>query len=197
MAQVDAQSDRSRQFARALLELAESAGRAGAVGDDLDSLAAAVSANPDCAQLVDSPLIAADAKFASLQRVFGPRVDELTMRFLHVLAEHDALPMLRVLGRAYAAERDRQVGRLAVEVTIARPMDERQRQVFTGKLAEALGSPVILEEKVDPSLIGGLVLRIGDTLFDGSVRQQLNQLRRQVIARGQHEIQGRRDLIAD
>jgi F-type H+-transporting ATPase subunit delta len=68
---------------------------------------------------------------------------------------------------------------------------------LVGRLSGLLEAPVLLSERVDPGLIGGLVLRVGDTLFDGSIRQRLEQLRRQIWARGYHEIQGRRDLIAD
>ncbi|MDD4889926.1 MAG: ATP synthase F1 subunit delta [Phycisphaerae bacterium] len=197
MAQSEQQLERAREFVHALLDLAEQANRVDEVQSDLDSLAELMSADAEFALFTDSPMIGAGTKFESLQRVLGGRIDDLTLKFLHVVAEHHALPLLRVLGEAFQTERDLRAKRVKVEATLARPMDEADRQQLVGRLAGMLKCPVKLEERVDPSLIGGVVIRIGDRLFDGSVRQRLEQLRRQVIARGNHEIQSRRDLIAD
>ncbi len=83
------------------------------------------------------------------------------------------------------------------KATTAVALNEGGRRELTARLGGMLSAPVLLEERVDAGLIGGLVLRIGDTLLDGSVRGRLEQMRRQVLARGEHEIQGGRDFLAD
>ena len=197
MIRIEQQIERARPFAEALLELAEASGQADAVQADLDSIAELVGLDHDFAELLDSPLIAPAAKGGSVQRIFAGRVTELTGRFLRALAEHDALSLLRVLGEQFRLERDDRLGRIHAEATTASPLDEAAQVVLKGKLSAALAAEVMLHCRVDAAVLGGMVLRIGDTLFDGSVRRRLEEFRRQVIARGYHEIQSGRDLVAD
>lgn len=187
----------AKTYASALLDLAEKAGIADEVAEELQSIGELIESDADFAAFVDSPLITGRAKSESLEKIFSGQVSDLTLRFLRVLAEHDRSQLLRWLAQAYQRERDNRAGRIDVEITTAVTLDESQRSLLRGRLAGVMGGDVILHQQVDPDLIGGLVVRVGDTLFDGSIRQQLEQLREQVIARGSHEIQGGRNLIAD
>lgn len=191
------QVDRARPFAEALLTLAEQAGRTDAVQEDLDSLAELAAQDVDFTRLLETALLEPRQKAESLAEIFRGRVDELTLRFMHVLCDHGATALLTTMPQAFREARDVLAGRVKVRAVTAAGLDEGDRQQLTVRLSQIIGHDVLLDETVDPGLIGGLVLRIGDTVFDGSVRQQLDQLRRQVIARGKNEIQGRRDLIAD
>lgn len=197
MAMAEEQSARARSFAAALLSLAGEGDRADAVASDLAALAGALASSADFVTLANSPEIRPEAKSEAVGRVFSGRVDELTMRFVHVLARHDALGLLSVMAEQFAMVRDAQAGRVKVEVTTAIALTNGSRSEVAIRLASALGAKIVLQDRVDPSLIGGMVVRVGDTLFDGSVRRQLDQLREQVIARGNHEIQIGRNLLAD
>ena len=84
-------------------------------------------------------------------------------------------------------------GNVRVRVTTATAVDPRQIEQIAAALGAALGQRPILETVVDPALIGGAVLRIGDTVYDGSVANQLQSIRQQMIDRSVHEIQSRRD----
>jgi F-type H+-transporting ATPase subunit delta len=198
MPSADQQAALARPFVRALLDLTANPQHADLVGEDLALLAELVKVNRDLAGMVDSPLISRDRKAESLvDRILEGRINELTLRFVRVLAEHDALALLRVLPAAFRLERDLRAGRVAVEATTATPLTDAARESLVGWLSTWLGHPVVLATQVEAALLGGLVLKVGDTLYDGSVRCRLGRMKQQVIERGIHEIQGRRNLVAD
>jgi F-type H+-transporting ATPase subunit delta len=84
-------------------------------------------------------------------------------------------------------------GRVRVRVTTPTPLDPAQVAQIEGSLRAMLGGEPVLESSVDPQLIGGAVLRVGDTVYDGSIARQLQSVRQQMIDRSIHEIQSRRD----
>ena len=88
-------------------------------------------------------------------------------------------------------------GRMEVQVATAAPLEEPQLEALKQQLGKLLGAEVVVKAEVDPSLIGGLVVRVGDTVYDGSVANQLAQLRQQMVDRSAHEIQSRRDRFRD
>ena len=198
MPSADQQAARARPFVRALLDQTANPRHADTIAGDLAALADLVEHSADLADLIDSPLISRDRKAESLVgRILEGRINELTSRFLRVLADHDALGLLRVLPGAFQVERDLRAGLVAVEATTATVLGGPAREALVGWLSQWIGHPVVLTAGVDPSLLGGLVLKVGDTLYDGSVRCRLDQMKHQVIERGIHEIQSRRNLVAD
>jgi F-type H+-transporting ATPase subunit delta len=184
-------------YAAAVLDLAFDQSKVAEVEQDFDALAQVYLEDERFAAFIDSPVIGVRQKEESLIRIFENRIEELTVRFLRVLAEHERLNLLGVLGDRYRVVRDRRLGRIHVEVNSATALTPDQRDALRGHLGSKLGGEVVLQENVEPELIGGLLLRIGDTLFDGSVRTRLTKLRESITARGSHEIQGGRDLLAD
>ena len=103
------------------------------------------------------------------------------------------MDLVRPIRRQARLRYDRLRGRVHVQITTATPLDDAQAGQLAGKLRELLGGEAMLERVVDPALIGGAVLRIGDTVYDGSVANQLQTIRQQMIDRSVHEIQSRRD----
>ncbi|MCG3177805.1 MAG: ATP synthase subunit delta [Phycisphaerae bacterium] len=184
-------------YADALLDLATAAGKVEGIAAELDGLAEVVRTQPDFAAFIGSPVIGAQAKRDSIARMFNGRVEDVTLRFLQVLADHERLELLPVMAEAYRLALDRRIGRVHVEVATATPLGDADREHLRARLGRQMGGEVVLHEEVRPDLIGGLVIRVGDTMFDGSVKQRLTHLREQIIARGTHEIQGGRNLLAD
>ena len=191
------QLELARVYAAGLLDACEASETADDIQGDLDSLAALVGGDRDFADFIASPVIGSRAKIESLLRVLTGRVNELTLRFLRVLADHGRLDLLAALGEGCRAERDDRMGRVHVELTTAAPLDAAARGALSARLTAALGGPAILHERVDPGVVGGVTIRVGDELFDGSVRRRLELLREQIIAKGSHEIQSGRNLVAD
>jgi F-type H+-transporting ATPase subunit delta len=104
------------------------------------------------------------------------RVSETTASFLQVLLVNQRLPQLQVIAERFALILDERAGLVAAHVTTARPIPETQQNALREALSQVTGSSVRLSFETDESIIGGLVARIGSTIFDGSVENQLQRL---------------------
>ena len=181
-------------YAKALLGASEKAGQTDAVGVELNALVDDVLArNPSLQAVFASEMVSDEEKQGLVDRVFSPRLTQLTGNFLSVLARHGRLGLLRPIRREFRSQLDALRGRLRVKATTAQPLDDEPRGKLTAHLKKMLAAEPLLEATVEPALIGGLVLRMGDTVYDGSLARQLGQLREQMIHRSVHEIQSRRD----
>ncbi len=185
-------------YGQALLGAAESAGRTAEVLGEFDLLMGEVLDRfPRLEAILASALIAHEEKAALLDRVLGGRFSPLVLSFLKVVSRHGRLDCLRAIHRQSRLLYDRLRQRVHVRLTTATPLSD----AAAGRLAEGLrglvgGEPVV-QRVTDPELIGGVVLRVGDTVYDGSIARQLHLLRQQMIDRSAHEIQSRRDRFRD
>ena len=132
-----------------------------------------------------------------LLQLFDGRASSLVLRFLRVLNRHGRLDLLWVVHREARAIWDRRNRRIPVAVRSAVPLDEGQLQALRERLARLVAGTPILNVLTDPSLIGGLVVQVGDTLYDASVKSRLAQLRHRLIEGKTHEIQSRRDQFSN
>jgi len=181
-------------YAKALLGAAQSAGQVDQVMADLKALVEEVLDRfPDFKTILDSSLVAEDDKAGILDRVFGTKLSGVTMNFLKVVANRGRSDTLGEIYRAALDLYDELKGRVRVLVTTATPLTEALRGQIADRLRSQLGREPVLDESVDPRMIGGLLVRVGDQVFDSSVANQLEQLRAQMINRSVHEIQSRRD----
>jgi F-type H+-transporting ATPase subunit delta len=181
-------------YAEALLGAAEAAGQTAAILEELDSLVADVlDAHPDLERVLASGVISHEERSGILDRVLGGQASPLVLNFLKVVSRHGRMNCVRVIAAQAHALYRQKLGQVAVQVTTAAPLDAAAAQ----RLCEALGAVVegqpVLHERVDPALIGGVVVRVGDTIYDASVARQLQTMRQQMIDRSVHEIQSRRD----
>ena len=181
-------------YARALLGAAENAGQTVAVLDELDAIVSEVFAQfPKLETVLGSLLVSHEEKMVLLDRVFADRISRLLLNFLKVVSRHGRLDCLRPIQRQVRILYEELQGQSRVRVTTATAVDPQQIEHIAATLSAWLGRQPILETVVDPALIGGLVLRMGDTVYDGSVANQLQSIRQQMIDRSVHEIQSRRD----
>jgi F-type H+-transporting ATPase subunit delta len=185
-------------YARALVGAAQEAGTLDAALDEFDAVVRDVlDAHPRFEQLMASAMLSAEEKSAAIDRVFGGRASELMINFLKVVARHGRLDCLRAIHRAAGRLRDELRNRVQVEVSTAAPLDAASRRRLLETLREKLGREPLVNQRVDPTLIGGAVIRLGDTVFDGSVANQLEILRQQMRSRSENEIQSRRNRFRD
>lgn len=145
---------------------------------------------PQFSRFLTSPRIRLEEKCRLLDLAFATRVSPLLLNFLKVLVRHarlDALPQIRAAAHeAYSA----QVGRLEVSVQSALPLESAERAQIEQRLIATLGRPVNVRYTVLPHLLGGLRLRVGDTVFDGSLDNRLERMRWESIRRATELIRG-------
>ena len=185
----------TRNYAEALLGAAGD--RAEAVVIELEEVEADIlSAYPDFASLLASPTVPGPEKDRLLTATLGGRADETVLRFLRVLNRHGRLAILPAVIHQARATLDRRLNRKAVTVRSAVPLDEAQQAALRDRLAAMVHATPVITLEVDPSLIGGLVVQVGDAVYDASVRNRLERLRGRLTERKTHEIQSRRDHLS-
>lgn len=187
----------ARLYAEALLNAAQKRQQADEVLAELEALVGDVlKADPQLAEFFASRAIGRDRKVQLIQSVFGGRVSDVFLDFLLVLNQHDRLDLLRPILEAAREICDERAGRMRVLVETAVPLPDDQRDRLRQELSHSFRREPLLETRVDPDLLGGLVVRVGDWLYDASVRTQLDNLRNQLIQSSSHEIQSRRDRFS-
>lgn len=184
----------ARVYAEALLNVAEKQEQVEAVLEELESLVKDVlSASPAFEMLLSSASLGRKARAEVLEQVFATRASEIVYNFLQVLNDHERLDLLRAVRHAYRELHDQRAGRVRVKVESAVALPDDQVSRLRDELRSTFNVEPVLETSVQPTLLGGLRVRIGDWQYDASVRTQLELIRQQIIARSSHEIQGRRD----
>jgi F-type H+-transporting ATPase subunit delta len=187
----------ARVYAEALLNAAEKRGEVDAVFEQLEALVREVfRADPQFAEFLASGAVGRDKKAAVLRSVFENRAGELFLNFLMVLNHHDRLDLLGLIFDAYRDLRDQRARRIRVRVRSAVPLPDDQRDRLRQELHDTFHLEPLLENEVDPDLLGGMVVRVGDWVYDASVRTQLDTIRNQIIARSSHEIQSGRNRFS-
>ncbi len=181
-------------YAEALLGAADAEGQTVAVLGELDSMVADVfDAYPDLERVLASGVISHEERSGILDRVLGGHATPLVLNFLKVVSRRGRMNCLRAIAAQARALYRQKLGQVAVEVTTAAPLETAAAQRLRDSLRAVVGGEPVLHERVDPALIGGVVVRVGDTIYDASVAQQLEAMRQQMIDRSVHEIQSRRD----
>jgi F-type H+-transporting ATPase subunit delta len=181
-------------YAKALLDTTEQTGQTAKVLDEFDAVMADVlDGFPNLEAVLASALVSPEEKSGVIDRVLGGRVSAVLVNFLKVVARHGRLDCLRPIHSETHAAYDRLRNRIPVRLTTAEPLSPAALENIAKSLRAKLGGEPVFEQETDPNLIGGAVLRIGDTVYDGSIANQLQNLRQQMIESTAHEIQSRRD----
>ncbi|HEY3637931.1 MAG TPA: F0F1 ATP synthase subunit delta [Rhizomicrobium sp.] len=166
------------RYARALFDLASEGNSVDAVASDLAGLKALLVESPDLARLVKAPVFSADEQRAGMDAVLRRmEATPLTMRFILTLARKRRLFALTDIIRAYDELLGRQKGEVDAEVSAARPLTEAETTELKAALKAKLGRDARLSTKVDPALLGGLVVKVGSRMIDSSLRTKLEGLR--------------------
>lgn len=188
----------ARVYAEALLKAAQKAGQTDEILDELYSLIADVlDKEPVFEGLLDSMSFGRDRKRELIEKTLGGRASEILVNFLLVLNDHDRLSLLRPIG-AHAREMfEAGKGRVPVLVKTAVPLPDDQRDKLLQDLRESFKVEPVPQLQVDPEILGGMIVRVGDWLYDASVRTQLANLRNLIFERSRNEIQSRRDRFSN
>jgi F-type H+-transporting ATPase subunit delta len=181
-------------YAKAFVGATEAAGVTDAALAELDSLVTDVLDKlPRLDAIFSSAIVSGDEKIALIDKSIGPKATPLLRNFMKILARHGRLGLLRGVRREARKIVDKLRSRLRVYVSTATELDGDLTRRLTDMLRSMLGAEPVLEVNTRPELIGGMVLRVGDTVYDGSIATRLERIREQMIERSVHEIQSGRD----
>ena len=171
-------------YAKALLGASEKSGNTDEVLAELDSLIREVfDRSPQLEAMLTSPRVPLESKEQLLDRAFRDKVTPQLLNFLKVIVSRGRFESLRAVNAAARRLYNQLRGRVEVRLTTAQPVDAAIRELIVTKLRASLGQEIELQTQVDPELIGGLVIRIGDTVYDGSLANQLQRLSEDLVSR--------------
>ncbi len=177
----------AKRYARALFDVVlHQKGDLDRVGQELDAFAALIGGNAGLTAVVSNPAIPAAKKRAMVDALLAQagQVSDQVSRTLQLLADRDRLPLVPQLARAYAERLmdHRQIVR--AEVTTAVPLEADRAKAMADALGAATGRQVLLNQKVDSSILGGVVARVGSVIYDGSVARQLEKMKESLVESG-------------
>lgn len=172
-----------RRYAKALFELTKTDPNRTAIASLLSELGRQLDARGALADACLNPRYPVEAKRAILAAAAErARAGAIAMRFLDLLLKKSRLSLLSAIAGAYHGLLDDEAGLRRVTVTAARPLDQADQDMLTRRLESITGRTISLDVAVDPSILGGVLIRSGSLYYDASLKGQLERMRRQLIA---------------
>lgn len=172
----------ARNYAEALFQLGEQAGATPEFGELIEAVAAAIQSSPRIEDLLMSPRVPKPEKV----RLIGAGLESAPSPFrlfVQAVVKRGRAPLLPEIATEYARLLDEKLGRVRAGVTLAREADPALRRKIEQDLSRALGKQVIANFSSDPAILGGTIVRVGDRIYDGSVRRRMARLRRHLLGR--------------
>ena len=171
----------ARNYAETLLVLATRAEDLRGWGRMLSDVATAMRENPTLRLFLESPKVSAAQKSEVIGKAFTDRMPRLMLRFLQTLVHHRRQMLIPTIAEEYFNLVDAAEGRIHARVTVAKDTDEAGQAAIATHLSRMFGKEVVPHLTVDPAIMGGVIVHVGDTVLDGSVRKRLASLRRRML----------------
>ena len=171
----------ARNYAETLFELARRNESIQEYGDALGMVAGLLEDDSRFRTFVETPRIDDENKKDVIRKVFRDKAPKQVINFVLITIDKRRQTLLREISAEYLLLLDDHLGREHVEVTVARPLDDTTANVVSEQLSKMLGKQAIPHIRVKPEILGGLVVRTGDMIYDGSVRRRLEGLRRRLL----------------
>ncbi len=172
----------ARNYAEALFALADREEQLEAFGQALDSVAGLLDESRDARVFLETPRIETTEKKRVLREAFQDRVPPLVINFILLVLDKRRQRLIPEMARAYRDLLDERMGRAHVEVQVSRDLSDEELEGVRERLSALLQKDAIPHVRIRPELIGGIIFRSGDTIFDGSVRRRLQGMRRRLMA---------------
>ena len=171
----------ARNYAETLFELASRNESIQEYGDALGMVAGLLEDDSRFRTFVETPRIDDETKKDVIRKVFRDKAPKQVINFVLITIDKRRQTLLREISAEYLLLLDDHLGREHVEVTVARPLDDATENVVSERLSKMLGKQAIPHIRVKPEILGGLIVRTGDMIYDGSVRKRLEDLRRRLL----------------
>ncbi|HJP86761.1 MAG TPA: F0F1 ATP synthase subunit delta [Gemmatimonadaceae bacterium] len=171
-----------RNYAEALLALARKDDDIEEYGELLDAIATAMGEDQTLRTFLESPKLAASHKIEILQKALGRKVPRLFLRYIETVIQKRRQMLIPEIATEYQALLDQAENRLHANVTVAREPSEPEREALARQLSRLFGKRVVPHINTNPSILGGLIVKVGDTVMDGSVRHRLSVLKQRMLS---------------
>jgi F-type H+-transporting ATPase subunit delta len=173
----------ARNYAEALLALARKSDDLQGWGRMIDDVANAIEREDQLRHFLEAPQISADQKNEVLSKAFEDRAPRLFLRYLQRLVKNRRQLLIPEIANEYRNLVDEAEGRVHAQVTLAKEPDAEHRAVIARQLSHMVGMPVVPQVRVNPNILGGIIVRIEDRVMDGSLRRRLGILRGRMLAK--------------
>jgi F-type H+-transporting ATPase subunit delta len=180
----------ARVYAEAVYAIARERSSVDATAGELEEVLELIRGNADIERFLATPVLEPSVKIRHLRDALAGRVSDLVSDFLCLLVEKRRAQALPAIVEALRALADAHAGRARVSVRTAAPLPDSLRSRLEALLADTLEKRIVLEAALEPALMGGAVVTIGDKVYDGSIRTRLARFRKQITRSGGHETQG-------
>ncbi|PCI35682.1 MAG: ATP synthase F1 subunit delta [Flavobacteriaceae bacterium] len=167
------------RYAKAMLSFAQDKQNEDAVFDDMSLVIATVDQTVELKQLLSSPVVKSDVKQNILTKIFGESTTEVTASLIQLLIKNKRLPILQEVAKQYIVLFDRLKGKEVAIVTTAIPLTDALNTQVLAKVKEITGKEAMIKNTIDPTIIGGFILRIGDVQYDASIANKLSALKQE------------------
>lgn len=171
-----------RNYAETLLILAKKQGQQEEWGALIDALAVAMQEDRTLKTFLESPKLAASQKIEIVDKALGKKVPQVFLRFLEIVISKRRQMLIPAIATEYRALIDESEDRVHATVIVAREPAEAEKDALAKQLSRLLGKRVVPHITLNPAILGGLIVKVGDTVMDGSVRRRLATLRSRMLA---------------
>ena len=167
------------RYAKAILNLAKDTNSEIVVNDDMSFITATISENKDLEVMLKSPIVKASDKMNVLNALFEGKVNSITLGLFHLLKDNKRIAMLNSIAKKYAIVFDHLKQTQVAKVTTAVALTAEVEQLVLDKIIALTGEKANLENVINPAILGGFILRVGDVQYDASISNYLNELRKE------------------
>jgi F-type H+-transporting ATPase subunit delta len=172
----------AKRYANAFLETVIEKGKLEKAKDDMLTIKSTLESSSELRLFLKNPIVKNSQKIAALEAIFAKQVDKLTFRLINLLLEKNREGLLDEITRKFLALYNHHHGIIEAEVSSASELSDKQLKALVKQLESSTGKKVIINSKIDSDLIGGLMVRIDDTVIDGSVKYKLSQLKQSLTS---------------
>jgi|CXWL01.1.fsa_nt_gi F-type H+-transporting ATPase subunit delta len=183
-------------YAASLFQLAQEQDVSEAMRSELNELASFVEGNPKFADFLSNPTVDVEARRKVIEKAFRGRLSDVVVDLLQVMNRGNRMVLVGALASAFAAIHEERAGGVEVQICTAVPLSDAARGRLQAVITKKTGKKAKIKESVDPSLLGGLVVRVGDDKLDASVARKLAELSVKMLDRASREIYSGRQYIA-
>ena len=169
-------------YAQSVLDLANEQKQGESIGQELNQLRQIVDENPSFREVLTNPSISTAEREKLLEAIFRGKVSPLVFNTLGVLNQKNRLGLISQIAQGYSDLLDEQLGKVEVDLTVSQKLSPEQLEQARQQISHTLGRDAIVHQYVDESVLGGMIVRVGDKLIDASVRYQLHAMKEQMLA---------------